>query len=155
MKKLLTTLFALAVFACGGMPAFGADVVVTALADGTLKTFVRAVQAAGLTDTLKGAGPFTIFAPTDQAFAKLPPGTLDALLKDKVKLAQVLTYHIVPGKTLVTEFKPGNLKTVQGDMLRLTSDNGKVTVNNANVIQSDIAADNGVIHAIDTVLMPQ
>ncbi len=155
MKKLLTTLFALTAFACGGMPAFGADVVATALADGTLKTFVRAVQAAGLTDTLKGAGPFTIFAPTDQAFAKLPPGTLDALLKDKVKLAQVLTYHIVPGKTLVAEFKPGNLKTVQGDMLRLTSDNGKVTVNNANVIQSDIAADNGVIHAIDAVLMPQ
>jgi uncharacterized surface protein with fasciclin (FAS1) repeats len=155
MKKLLTTLFALVVFACGSMPAFGADVVATALADGTLKTFVRAVQAAGLTDTLKGAGPFTIFAPTDQAFAKLPPGTLDGLLKDKVKLAQVLTYHIVPGKTLVTEFKPGNLKTVQGDMLRLTSDNGKVTVNNANVIQSDIAADNGVIHVIDAVLMPQ
>lgn len=154
MEKSGTRLIAAMVFCGISLSAFSADIIATAIGDNALKTFVSAVQAAGLSDTLKGAGPFTIYAPTDQAFAKLPKGTLDALMKDKVRLAQVLTYHIVPGKTLVTEIKPGNIKTVQGDMLKLTSDNGKITVNNANVIQSDLTADNGVIHEIDTVLMP-
>lgn len=154
MKKMLIALLALAALANGSMAAFGADIVATAAADGSFKTFLTTVRAAGLSDTLKNAGPFTVFAPTDQAFSKLPRGTLDALLKDKVRLAQILTYHILPGKTLVTEFKPGKVKTVQGDLLTLTSDNGKVTVNGANLIQSDINADNGVIHAIDAVLMP-
>lgn len=154
MKKMLIALLALAALANGSMAAFGADIVATAAADGSFKTFLTTVRAAGLSDTLKNAGPFTVFAPTDQAFSKLPRGTLDALLKDKVRLAQILTYHILPGKTLVTELKPGKVKTVQGDLLTLTSDNGKVTVNGANLIQSDINADNGVIHAIDAVLMP-
>ena len=153
MKKLLSTLLALIAFFSS--PAFSADIVATAVADGTLKTFVKAVQEAGLADTLRGPGPFTIFAPTDSAFSNLPPGTLEELLKDKVRLAQVLTYHIIPGRILVTEFKPGETKTVQGDMLNVKSDNGKITVDNANVIQSDITADNGVIQAIDTVLMPK
>lgn len=154
MKKMLIALLALAALANGSMAAFGADIIATATADGSFKTFLTTVRAAGLSDTLKNAGPFTVFAPTDQAFSKLPRGTLDALLKDKVRLAQILTYHILPGKTLVTELKPGKVKTVQGDLLTLTSDNGKVTVNGANLIQSDINADNGVIHAIDAVLMP-
>jgi uncharacterized surface protein with fasciclin (FAS1) repeats len=154
MKKLLSLLLALVAF-CGSAVAQGEDIVAAAATDGSLKTFVRALQAAGLTDTLKGAGPYTIFAPTDHAFEKLPAGTLDTLMQDKVRLAQVLTYHIVPGRTLVAEIKPGEVKTVQGDLLKLTSDNGKITVNNANVIQSDITADNGVIHAIDAVLLPR
>ncbi|MGB7480136.1 MAG: fasciclin domain-containing protein [Burkholderiaceae bacterium] len=154
MKKLLSLLLALVAF-CGSAVAQGEDIVAAAATDGSLKTFVRALHAAGLTDTLKDAGPYTIFAPTDHAFEKLPAGTLDTLMQDKVRLAQVLTYHIVPGRTLVAEIKPGEVKTVQGDLLKLTSDNGKITVNNANVIQSDITADNGVIHAIDAVLLPR
>lgn len=154
MKKKLT-LFWAALGLCLANAALGADVVATAAADGSLKTFVSALQTAGLADTLRGPGPFTIFAPTDQAFAKLPPDQLKALMKDKVRLAQILTYHILPGKTLVTEFKPGPTQTVQGDMLMLKSDNGMITVDNANVIQSDLQADNGVIQAIDTVLMPR
>jgi len=155
MKKLLTAFFALAFFSAACPLALGADVVATAAAGTSFKTFVKALQEAGLADTLKGPGPFTIFAPTDSAFSKLPEGTWDALVKDKVKLAQVLTYHILPGKTLVAEFKPGQNKTIQGDMVNILSDNGKITVNNANVIQSDIVADNGVIQAIDTVLLPK
>jgi uncharacterized surface protein with fasciclin (FAS1) repeats len=155
MKKFLTAALAAMAFAGASLPALGADLIATAVADGSFKTFVKAVQAAGLTDTLKGPGPFTVFAPTDHAFSKLPPGTLDELMKDKVRLAQVLTYHILPGETLVAQFKPGPAKTVQGNMLTLTSDNGKVTVDNANVIQSDVTADNGVIQAIDAVLMPK
>lgn len=155
MKKLLLTVSALAAFFTAAPPAFCADIVATAIADGSFKTFVKALQEAGLADTLKGPGPFTIFAPTDGAFSKLPTGTLNALMKDKVRLAQVLTYHILPGRILVTEFKPGQTRTIQGDMLTVTSDNGKVTVDNANVIQSDLLADNGVIQAIDTVLLPK
>lgn len=155
MKKILPALCIVLALCTTSVSAWSADIVATAAADGSLKTFVSAIRAAGLADTLRGPGPFTIFAPTDQAFAKLPPGQLNALMKDKVRLAQILTYHILPGKTLVTEFKPGPAKTVQGDMLMLKSDNGMVTVDNANVIQSDLQADNGVIQAIDTVLMPR
>lgn len=155
MKKFLSTVLMAATLAGASLPAMAADLIATAVADGSFKTFLKAVQAAGLTDTLKGPGPFTVFAPTDHAFSKLPPGTLDALMKDKVRLAQVLTYHMLPGETLVAQFKPGPAKTVQGDMMTLKSDNGKITVDNANVIQSDLTADNGVIQAIDTVLMPK
>lgn len=146
----LTTIF------LAGNPAYAsaADLVETADDAKTFKVFVAALKTSGFTETLKNTGPYTVFAPSDEAFAKLPPGTWDALVKDKVKLSRVLSYHVIPGKTMITEVKPGKVKTTQGDMLTLTSDNGKVTVNGANVIQSDLTADNGVIHAIDTVVMP-
>jgi uncharacterized surface protein with fasciclin (FAS1) repeats len=121
----------------------------------TFKIFVAALKKSGLAETLQNSGPYTVFAPSDEAFAKLPPGSLDALMKDKEKLNKLLSYHVIQGKILVTEIKPGKSKTLQGDTLTLTSDNGKVTVNDANVTQSDLNADNGVIHEIDTVIMPQ
>ncbi len=127
----------------------------TAASAGTFKTFLASVKAAGLSESLKNQGPFTVFAPSDDAFAKLPRGTMSALLKDKVRLAQLLTHHIVPGKILVAEVKPGALKTIQGDAVTLTSDNGKVTIDGANVTQSDLTADNGVIQSIDMVMLPK
>jgi len=131
-----------------------ADIVDTAVGAGSFKTLATALGAAGLVDTLKGKGPFTVFAPTDEAFAKIPKADLDALLKDKVKLVAVLTYHVVPGKVMAADVKPGKVKTVQGSDLTITTSNG-VMVNNAKVIKTDIVADNGVIHVIDTVLMPK
>jgi uncharacterized surface protein with fasciclin (FAS1) repeats len=131
-----------------------ADIVDTAVAAGSFKTLATALGAAGLVDTLKGKGPFTVFAPTDAAFAKIPKADLDALLKDKAKLTAVLTYHVVPGKVMAADVKPGKVKTVQGSDLTITTSNG-VMVNNAKVIKTDIVADNGVIHVIDTVLMPK
>ena len=104
--------------------------------------------------TLKGKGPFTVFAPTDAAFAKIPKADLDALLKDKAKLKAVLTYHVVSGKVMSTDLKAGNVKTVQGSNLMVTTMGGAM-VNDAKVVAADVAADNGVIHAIDTVLMPK
>lgn len=138
----------------GNSFAWAADLVDTAEQSGSFKVFVAALKTAGFSETLKNSGPYTVFAPSDEAFSKLPPGTWDALTKDKVKLAKVLSYHVVPGKTLVAEVKPGQVKTTEGQTLSLKSDNGKVTVNGANVTESDIGADNGVIHAIDTVVMP-
>jgi len=144
-----------------GLLAFGAmvsaqakDIVDTAVAAGSFKTLVTAVQAAGLVDTLKGPGPFTVFAPTDEAFAKIPKADLDALLKDKAKLTAVLTYHVVPGKVMVKDVKAGKVKTVQGGELTVSTTGG-VKVDNANVVKTDIAADNGVIHVIDTVVLPR
>jgi uncharacterized surface protein with fasciclin (FAS1) repeats len=131
-----------------------ADIVDTAVAAGSFKTLVTAVQAAGLVETLKGEGPYTVFAPTDEAFAKLPPGTLDALLKDKAKLTQVLTYHVVPGKVMSSDVKAGPVKTVQGQSLTVTTMGG-VKVDNATVVKTDILAKNGVIHVIDSVVLPQ
>jgi uncharacterized surface protein with fasciclin (FAS1) repeats len=131
-----------------------ADIVDTAVGAGSFKTLATALGAAGLVDTLKGKGPFTVFAPTDEAFAKIPKADLDALLKDKVKLVAVLTYHVVPGKVMAADVKPGKVKTVQGSDLTITTSNG-VMVNNAKVIKTDIVADNGVIHVIDTVLIPK
>ena len=119
-----------------------------------LRTFTAALKASGLSDSLKSGGPYTVFAPDDGAFSKLPPGSWDALARDKVKLASVLSHLIIPGRMLVTEVKPGKTTTLQGEPLTLKSDNGKVTVDQANVIESDVAADNGVIHVIDTVVMP-
>jgi uncharacterized surface protein with fasciclin (FAS1) repeats len=112
------------------------------------------LQAAGLIDTLKGPGPFTVFAPTDDAFAKIPKADLDALLKDKAKLTAVLTYHVVPGKVMAKDVKAGKVKTVQGSELTIGTTGG-VTVDAAKVTKTDIIADNGVIHVIDSVVLPK
>jgi transforming growth factor-beta-induced protein len=131
------------------------DIVDTAVAAGNFKTLVSAVQAAGLVDTLKGSGPFTVFAPTDEAFAKIPKEKLAALLANKTQLTAVLTYHVVPGKVMSTDLKNGMMvKTVQGENLTISLASGSVMVNDAKVVQANIACTNGVIHAIDTVLMP-
>ena len=129
------------------------DIVDTAVAAGSFSTLVTAVKAAGLVETLKGKGPFTVFAPTDAAFAKIPKADLDALLKDKAKLTSVLTYHVVPAAVMAKDVKAGDVPTVNGKSLKVTTDKG-VMVNNAKVTDTDIKASNGVIHVIDTVLMP-
>ena len=130
------------------------DIVDTAVAAGSFKTLVTAVQAAGLVDTLKGKGPFTVFAPNDAAFAKVPQDQLDALLKDKAKLAAVLTYHVVPGVVMAKDVKAGEVATVQGSKITISTDGG-VKVDGANVIATDVVASNGVIHVIDSVIMPK
>ena len=131
-----------------------ADIVDTAIAAGSFTTLVAAVQAAGLVDTLKGPGPFTVFAPTDDAFKKLPAGTVEGLLQDIPKLTQVLTYHVVPGAVLSSDITgPMSPATVQGGTLKIDPSQG-VKVNDATVITPDIRCDNGVIHVIDTVLLP-
>ena len=130
------------------------DIVDTAVKAGNFTTLVTAVKAAGLVDTLKGPGPFTVFAPTDAAFAKVPKATLDALLADKAALAKVLTYHVVPGKVMAADVRAGKVKTVEGQELTITTKSG-VMVDNAKVVATDVVASNGVIHAIDTVLMPK
>ncbi len=131
------------------------DIVGAAVAAGSFKTLATALGAAGLVDTLKGKGPFTVFAPTDEAFAKIPKADLDALLKDKAKLTAVLTYHVVPGKVMAKDVKAGQVKTVQGSNITVSTSYGNVSVNNAKVVKTDIVADNGVIHVIDTVIMPK
>lgn len=131
------------------------DIVDTAVAAGQFQTLVAAVQAAGLVDTLKGAGPFTVFAPTDEAFAKLPAGTVEALLADKEKLAAILTYHVVAGKVMAADVvNLTSATTVNGQSVAIMVHDGKVMVGNANVIATDIETTNGVIHVIDTVLLP-
>ncbi|WP_035988250.1 fasciclin domain-containing protein [Leptolyngbya sp. KIOST-1] len=131
-----------------------ADIVDTAVSAGSFSTLVAAVKAAGLVDTLKGKGPFTVFAPTDDAFAKLPEGTVDGLLKDTAKLKKILTYHVVSGKVMATDVsKLKTATTVQGTDVNIDASNG-VKVNDSTVTTADVAADNGVIHIIDTVLMP-
>lgn len=133
-----------------------ADIVDTAASAGKFSTLLTAVKAAGLVETLKGKGPFTVFAPTDEAFAKVPKEALAALLKDKEKLAAVLTYHVVPGKVLAADVvKLSSAKTVQGQALAIAASDGGVKVDNANVVKTDIVCANGVIHVIDTVLMPK
>ena len=124
---------------------------------GQFKTLVAAIKAAGLVETLKGPGPFTVFAPTDSAFAKLPKGTVEELLKpeNKQKLASILTYHVLSGKVLSSQVKTMMAPTVNGQQLDVKVEDGKVMVNNATVVKADIPASNGVIHAIDTVLMPK
>ncbi len=131
------------------------DIVDTAAGAGSFNTLVTAVKAAELVDTLKGKGPFTVFAPTDEAFAKLPPGQLDALLKDKDKLKAVLTYHVVPGKVMAKDVKPGAVKTVQGSSATITSQGGNVMIDDAKVVKTDVMASNGVIHVIDSVITPK
>jgi uncharacterized surface protein with fasciclin (FAS1) repeats len=138
--------------------AQGKDIVDTAVAAGQFKTLAAALGAAGLVDTLKGAGPFTVFAPTDAAFAKLPAGTVEMLLKpeNKAKLTAILTYHVVAGKVMAADVvKVTSAKTLQGGSVAVKVTGGKVTIDAANVVTTDIAASNGVIHVIDTVLMPK
>jgi uncharacterized surface protein with fasciclin (FAS1) repeats len=153
--KLVSRFIAGAALAASASFASAADIVDTAVSAGQFNTLVKAVQAAGLVDTLKGPGPFTVFAPTDAAFAKLPAGTLESLLADQQKLAQVLTYHVVPGKVVAADVKPGAVKTVQGQSLNVTTNMGAVMVDNARVTKTDIIASNGVIHVIDTVVLPR
>ena len=145
--------------AAGSASAYAAnkDIVDTAVAAGQFKTLAAALTAAGLVDTLKGPGPFTVFAPTDAAFAKLPAGTVDTLLKpeSKAKLTAILTYHVVAGKVMAADVaKLKEAKTVNGAMVAVKVDGGNVMINNAKVTTADIAASNGVIHVIDTVLLP-
>jgi uncharacterized surface protein with fasciclin (FAS1) repeats len=138
-------------------PAGKKDIVDTAVAAGSFKTLTAAIQAAGLTDTLKGPGSFTVFAPTDQAFAKLPAGTVDNLLKpeNKQKLVAILTYHVVPGRVTAAQVsKMTEAKTVNGKDLTIRADQGHVMINDATVTKADIECSNGVIHVIDTVLIP-
>ncbi len=131
------------------------DIVDTAVAAGSFKTLVTAVKAAGLVETLKSPGPFTVFAPTDAAFAKLPPGALEGLLKDPAKLKAVLTYHVVSGDVMAADVvKMTSAKTVEGADISISVMGGKVKINNANVVKADIKCTNGVIHVIDTVIMP-
>ena len=154
-----TLLAALAAVAVLGTSAKAADaprdIVDTAVAAGSFKTLATALQAAGLVETLKGAGPFTVFAPTDEAFAKLPAGTLEGLLKDKARLTAILTYHVVPGKVMASDVvKLKSAQTVQGSSVMIDATKG-VKVDGANVVKADIACSNGVIHVIDAVILPR
>jgi len=162
MKKMIAGIVAAIAItgAAANMRAVAADkdIVDTAVAAGSFKTLAKALQAAGLVETLKGAGPFTVFAPTDEAFAKLPAGTLEALLKpeNKSKLQRILTSHVVAGKVMAADVaKTNSAKTVSGETLTITSRGGGVTVNGAKVVKTDIAASNGVIHVIDSVILPK
>jgi uncharacterized surface protein with fasciclin (FAS1) repeats len=150
----MNKIFAAAALALSFGVVHAADIVDTAKGAG-FNTLVTAVEAAGLTATLKGPGPFTVFAPTDAAFAKIPKAQLDALLKDKAALAKVLTYHVVAGKVMAADVKPGAVPTVQGSSLTVAVKGKKVMVDKATVSKTDIVTDNGVIHVIDTVLMPK
>ena len=131
------------------------NIVDTAVAAGTFNTLVAGIRAAGLTETLNGKGPFTVFAPTDEAFKKLPHGALDALLKDTAKLKAVLSYHVIPGYFASKDVKSGEVMTVQGTTLTAVVSSTGVQVNGAHVKQADIAATNGVIHVIDAVILPK
>jgi len=138
--------------------AQSADIVDTAVAAGSFKTLAKALDAAGLVPTLKGEGPFTVFAPTDEAFAKLPAGTLEALLKpeNKAKLVRILTYHVVPGRVLAKDVVGlTSAKAVSGDSMTVATSGGAVMVDNAKVVTTDIVASNGVIHVIDSVILPK
>ena len=149
-KTLIASVLALGV----AFSAHAKDIVDTAVGAGNFKTLATALTAAGLIDTLKGKGPFTVFAPTDAAFAKIPKADLDALLKDKAKLTAVLTYHVVAGKVMAADVKAGKVKTVLGSELTVSTTGG-VMVDGAKVSATDIMADNGVIHVIDSVIMPK
>ncbi len=158
----------LALVACGGdddedeatpiptAPAATADIVETAVAAGNFTTLARALEAAGLVETLKGEGPFTVFAPTDAAFAALPAGTLDALLADREQLTKVLTYHVVAGRVTSEQVAMmSSATTVEGSTVRITVDGGQVKINDATVTTADVEASNGIIHVIDRVLLPE
>lgn len=156
--------FCLAALACLGMAGIGhaeekaaaKDIVDTAVSAGQFKTLVAAVQAADLVDTLKGKGPFTVFAPTDEAFAKVPKETLNKLLNDKKALTAVLTYHVVPGKVMASDVvKLDTARTVQGKALAIETGKGQVMINGVKIIKTDIICSNGVIHVIDAVILPK
>ena len=144
----------LATPAAGTPDAIGRDIVDTAIAAGNFSTLANALKAAHLVETFRGAGPFTVFAPTDAAFKKLPAGTIEGLYKDRVKLAAILTRHVLPGLVMAKDVKSGDATTVEGSTLKVTASDDGVTVDTAKVIKADIEASNGVIHAIDTVVMP-
>ena len=156
--KMKAAAFALPMLAIAGT-VDAADIVDTAAEAGSFQTLVAAVDAAGLVETLKGEGPFTVFAPTDDAFAKLPEGTVDDLLKpeNKDQLVAILTYHVVPGKTMSSDLagQEVEVETVQGQMVMINASGDSVMVGEAGVVQADVEADNGVIHVIDTVIMPK
>jgi len=149
------TIIAAAAIAVATSPVLAKDIVQTAQDNGNFKTLIVALTEAGLVDTLKGKGPYTVFAPTDAAFAKIPKDQLDALLKDKAKLTKVLTYHVVPGTVMAKDVKPGAVKTVEGASFMVKAEGGKVMVDNALVTATDIKTDNGIIHVIDTVILPK
>jgi uncharacterized surface protein with fasciclin (FAS1) repeats len=128
------------------------NIVDTAQKAGNFKTLITALQAAGMADTLRGNGPFTVFAPTDEAFAKIPKDALEALLKDKDGLIKALGFHVMTGKVMAKDIKPGKFKTVQGNEATISTEGG-VTIEGAKVVAADVEASNGVIHAIDTVLV--
>ena len=163
MSNLFNSAIAISVLALGVVTARagqqeGKDIVETAVAAGSFKTLAAALNAAGLVDTLKGPGPFTVFAPTDEAFAKLPAGTVEDLLKpeNKAKLVAVLTYHVVPGSVTSSQVvKLTSAKTVQGQSVTISAKDGKVKVDGANVAKADVMASNGVIHVIDSVILPR
>ena len=145
-------------FSSSAFAASKKDIVDTAVAAGDFKTLAAALQATGLVDTLKGSGPFTVFAPTDEAFAKLPAGTVENLLKpeNKQKLISILSYHVVAGDVMAKDVvKLHEAKTVNGQDVKIMVEGGKVSINNATVTKTDIQCTNGVIHVIDTVLLPQ
>ena len=159
MRNMMIGLTVATLVSLGSVPSYAADIVDTAVKAGQFKTLAAALKAADLIDTLKGKGPFTVFAPTDAAFAKLPAGTVGNLLKpeNKAKLVKILTYHVVPGKIMSTSLagKETDAKTVEGSNISIDATKGGVTVNSAKVTSADVAADNGVIHVIGTVLIPK
>ena len=150
MKKYFVALMLPAVF----HSAFGADIVDTMSHASSFKTFCAALKSSGLAEKLKNSGPYTVFAPSDEAFARLPKGRWAALAKDKARLADILAHHVVPGKIIIAEAKPGDVPALDGQPLHVESDNGMVSVGDAKVTQSDIEADNGVIHEIDALVLP-
>src|SRR4029079_11624158 len=158
MKRTFLVTLAALLLATSAVAGSNKDIVDTAFAAGNFTTLAKALTAAGLVDTLKGAGPFTVFAPTDEAFAKLPAGTVESLLKpeNKAKLQRILTYHVVPGRVMAADVaKLKTAKAVSGDALTITANDGAVLVDGAHVMKADVAASNGVIHVIDTVLLPK
>ncbi len=155
MKRTLVSILVGSIFAVSSLSAFAnKDIVDTAVAAGNFKTLAVALKAADLVNTLKGKGPYTVFAPTDEAFAKIPKADLDALLANKEKLSAVLTYHVVPSKVMAKDVKAGDVATVNGKTIKIITANG-VVVNTSKVTATDIDASNGVIHVIDSVLMPK
>jgi len=160
-KILATGILALAVVSTGSPVSAGCggehDIVDTAVEAGTFNTLVAAVTAAGLVDVLKGDGPFTVFAPSDEAFAKLPEGTVDSLLlpENKSKLTAILTYHVVSGKILSGDVKTGRVETLEGSQLLVSKKKGALMVDQAKIVATDVTATNGVIHVIDAVIMPE
>ncbi len=153
MKKALIATVCAMGLGLGALQAKASTIVETAAQAGQFNTLMKAIEAAGLVDTLKGDGPFTVFAPSDEAFAKLPQERLDALLADKDALTKVLTYHVVPGKVMSSEVQAGEVQTKAGQALVVKTEDG-VKVNESRVVTADISASNGVIHVIDSVLLP-
>jgi uncharacterized surface protein with fasciclin (FAS1) repeats len=160
-RYLVAGALALAFFLTGGLVSAGCggehDLVDTAVEAGSFDTLVAAVKAAGLVEALKGDGPFTVFAPSDEAFAKLPAGTVESLLEpeNKDQLTAILTYHVVSGKILSSDVKAGRVETLQGSELRVSKKNGALMVDQAKIVATDVTASNGVIHVIDAVIMPE